>query len=118
MERTRWTDERLDKEMARIDRTSDRLFDELRAMRLELKSEIQGLRADVAGEVGSLRSEMRSEIGGLRSDMRSEIGGLRTEMRSEIGGLRGDLNAFKRQVIYILAGFVVALIGLLGASIS
>jgi alkylhydroperoxidase/carboxymuconolactone decarboxylase family protein YurZ len=48
MERARWTDERLDREMEKIDRSFDRVIEELRAMRIELKDEISAIRADLA----------------------------------------------------------------------
>jgi hypothetical protein len=46
MERTAWTDERLDDRMSGIDTNFDRVFDEMRESRSELKAEIRELRAD------------------------------------------------------------------------
>lgn len=40
VERARWTDERLDDRMTAIDTTFDRVFDELRAERVELRAEL------------------------------------------------------------------------------
>jgi hypothetical protein len=58
MERARWTDERLDSEMERIDKNFDRVFGELRAEREAM-----------VGQVNALRLEMRTEFGNVRADL-------------------------------------------------
>jgi hypothetical protein len=62
MERTRWSDERLDERFAAIDQTFERIFDELRLIRQELV----GLRSDLTqigfGLVGVLIAAMTALI--------------------------------------------------------
>ena len=50
----------------------------------------------------------------MRVEFRAEF----ADLRAEVQGARSDLLAFHRQVMVILAGFVVALIGLLGVSLA
>jgi hypothetical protein len=71
MGRLRWTDQRIDERMTAMDEKFERQFDELRA--------------------------------------------LREEMRAGFAELRADLSAFQRQVTFIVGGFAVGLLGLLGA---
>jgi hypothetical protein len=52
MDRTEWTDERLDERMTAIDQTFERIFDELGGIR----DDIRGLR----GEISSLRGDIAS----------------------------------------------------------
>ena len=61
MERTRWTDERLDDRMTAIDTTFERVFEELRAERAESRAERAELRADMA----AFRAELRADIAAL-----------------------------------------------------
>jgi len=53
VERSTWTDERLDDKMQAIDRTFELMRDELRGMRTEMRE---------------LRQDLTSEMTGLRSD--------------------------------------------------
>jgi hypothetical protein len=48
MERSAWTDERIDDRMTAIDANFDRLFAELRELRIEIRTEIAGIRHDLA----------------------------------------------------------------------
>ncbi len=48
MERTAWTDDRLDDRMEAIDKNFGRLFLELRELRVEMRSEFAALRGDLA----------------------------------------------------------------------
>ena len=45
MQRTSWTDERLDERMTAIDEKLDRIYDELGGLR----TEVSGLRGDISG---------------------------------------------------------------------
>ena len=102
MERARWTDDRLDGQMAVIDARFEHAFEELRAMREEMRAEF----AAVRGEIGGLRDEfagLRGEFAGLRGD---------------VADVRGDLSAFQRQVTHILAGFAIALLGVMAAGVA
>ena len=92
MERARWTDERLDSEMERIDKNFDRVFDELRAGR-----------AEMVGQMNALRLDMRTEFGNVRTEFGN--------VRGELVNVRADLSALHRQVTHILGGFAVALVG-------
>ena len=89
MERTRWTDERLDDRMSAIDRSLDQLS------------------ADVAG----LRAEMKEGFAALRVEMHQGFAALRSEMSE----LRGELLALHRQMNWSVGGFAIAVIGLLGS---
>jgi hypothetical protein len=65
-------------------------------------------------EMHALRDEMRAGFAQLRGEIaavRTEISAVRTELTSELIG-------FHRQVMLILAGPVIALIGLLGAVVA
>jgi hypothetical protein len=101
MERARWTDDRLDEKMDRIDRTFELIRQEMGALRTELR-----------GDIGDLRTELRGEIGELRTDLRGDIGELRTDLRGDIGGLRAQFTDFQSRMVTI--GF--ALVGVLSTS--
>jgi hypothetical protein len=92
MERVKWTDDLIDERMAAIDDKFDRQLEELRA----------------------LRSEMRSGFSELRAEMRTGF----TEMRAEMAAIRSDLWNFQRQALTIVAGLLIALVGLLGAFVA
>jgi L-lactate utilization protein LutB len=51
VERARWTDERLDDRMSTIDTTFERVFDEMRAERADLRNEMRAFRAELRAEV-------------------------------------------------------------------
>jgi len=90
MERSTWTDERLDDMVARAD------------------SQFELLR----GEIGELRGDLRREIGELREEMRGSIGELREEMRGSIG----ELHAVRRDMFHgaiALFGSQVAILAVL-----
>ncbi len=68
MERSTWTDERLDEKMTSIDDNFALLRAELREFRSEMRSDINHLRSDVdhlRGDVGGLRSEFTTMQGRL-----------------------------------------------------
>jgi hypothetical protein len=88
MERARWTDDRLDGQMAVIDARFEHAFDELRAMREEMRAEFAAVRGEIAG------------------------------LRGDVAEVRGDLSAFQRQVTHILAGLAVALLGVVAAGVA
>ena len=92
MERARWTDDRLDGQMAVIDARFEHAFEDTRAMREEMRAEFAALRGEIAA--------LRGEIAGLRGD---------------VVEVRWNLAAFQRQVTHILAGFAIALLGVVAA---
>lgn len=55
------------------------------------------------GEMREMREEMRAGFVGLRG---------------EIAEIRGDLSAFQRQVTHIVAGFAIALLGVVAAAVA
>jgi hypothetical protein len=48
MERARWTDEWVDDQMSAIDTTFDRVFEELRAERADMRCEMRAIRSDMS----------------------------------------------------------------------
>ena len=106
MERVRWTDDRIDGQMAVIDARFERAFEEIRAMREEMRADFVAVRNEIAG----VDAGVRSDIAGVRSD----IAGL----RGQNAGLRGDLAAFQRQMTHILAGFAIALLGVIATGVA
>ena len=76
------------------------IYQEIGALRQEVREEIGALRQEVREEIGSLRREVRQEIGSLREEVRQDIDGLRQDsdnLRQEVGSLRSDLG--QQQVI-------------------
>jgi hypothetical protein len=69
VERARWTDERLNDRMTAIDTTFDRVFEELRAERVESRAERAEFRADMA----AFRTELRADIAALNERL-SQLG--------------------------------------------
>jgi DNA anti-recombination protein RmuC len=65
MERTAWTDERLDERMTAVDHTFDRLHDDLGGIRDELR----GLRGDFSRLQGRLVQIGSGLVGGLVTAM-------------------------------------------------
>lgn len=92
MERVKWTDGLIDERMAAIDEKFNRQLEEIRG----------------------LREEMRSGF----SDLRAEMGALRQRIDAGFSEQYHQMLAFHRLLIFMVAGFVVALIGLLGAAIA
>jgi hypothetical protein len=99
MERVKWTDERIDERMAAIDEKLNRQLEATRALREELRSGFSGTQASF--------SELRAGIGALRE--RTDAGFLEQYHQTL---------ALHRQMIYLVAGFAVALIGLLGGVVA
>jgi hypothetical protein len=91
MERSAWTDERLDDLAASMD-TSVKL----------LREEIQGLRSDIREEFRELRKEFREDSRDLRADF---------------GKLHSEFFAWQRQIAQIGWAFASALIAALVALI-
>jgi hypothetical protein len=71
MERSTWTDERLDDRFDQIDRRFDRVDAEIRDLRLETRAGF----AELRGEMETLGSGLRGEIEALRSTMLRLYGG-------------------------------------------
>jgi hypothetical protein len=115
MERARWTDERLDRQMNDIDKRYDRVFDELRADRQAWRAEAGALRAEMQGMRTDMQS-MRTDMQGMRTDMRTDIQGLRTDMQTGFLQLHGELHAVQRQTVMVLAVLGAALLGVFGAA--
>jgi chromosome segregation ATPase len=58
VERARWSDERLDDRMSAIDTSFERVFEELRAERVEMRAE----RADLRAEMRAMRAELNERL--------------------------------------------------------
>lgn len=106
MERTKWTDDLLDQRIAAMDEKFDRQFDELRTLRAEMRSGFSELRA-----------EMHAGFSELRAEMQGGSSELRAEMHAGFSELRAEIVALHRQQSFILTGFAVGLLGLLGAQL-
>lgn len=65
MERTAWTDERLDDLANRMDAGFARVDAEIRDLRKELRSEIGGLGVELRAEIGALRLTILRVGGGI-----------------------------------------------------
>lgn len=96
MERTAWTDERLD----------------------HLAEAIRSGFTRVDQDIRDLRSEMRDGFGSVRGEMREEFAAVRGEMREEFGSLRGEINELRRVMIAVGGGILVALIGVIAAILA
>src|SRR6185295_154667 len=98
MERVKWTDDLIDERMAAIDEKFDRQFEETRALREEVRS---GL------------SELRAEMRALHQRMDTGFSTEHQRMDTGFSEQHHEMLALQRQMLFIVAGFVVALIGLL-----
>ena len=58
MERSTWTDERLDDRFDQIDRRFDRVDAEIRELRAEMRAGFAELRTELGGQIESLRVAM------------------------------------------------------------
>jgi hypothetical protein len=62
-------------------------------------------------ELRALRAEVRAGFSGLRAEMQSGF----SELRAEVAATRADLWSLQKQVLAIVAAAAVGLLGLLGA---
>jgi uncharacterized coiled-coil DUF342 family protein len=62
VERARWTDERLDDRMSAIDTSFERVFDELRAERIEMRTEMRAERTELRAEMRAMRAELNERL--------------------------------------------------------
>jgi hypothetical protein len=99
MERVKWTDDLIDERMTAIDEKFDRQLEETRALREEVRSGFSDVRAGF-------------------SELRGEMQALQHRVDARFSEQYRELIAFHRQVLFIVAGFVVALIGLLSAVVA
>jgi len=114
MERAKWTDDLIDERMAAIDQKFDRQFDETRALREEVRSGFSELRAEMRA------LQQRMDTGFTTQQQRIDTGFSTLQQRMDAGfsEQHHEMLAFHRQMLFIVAGFVVALIGLLGALVA
>jgi hypothetical protein len=103
MERVKWTDDLIDERMAAIDEKFDRQFEETRALREEVRSGF---------------SELRAEMRALHQRMDTGFSTEHQRMDTGFSEQHHEMLALQRQLLFIVAGFVVALIGLLGAAVA
>jgi hypothetical protein len=100
--------------MTAMDEKLDRLYNETRTLREEMRTGFSEARAEIAG----CRAELRGEISGLRAGVHADVTGLSDGVRDEVAGIRSDLWAFQRQVTWIVGGLAIGLLGLLGAFVG
>lgn len=86
VERTAWTDERLDDLAQRMDAGFERVDRDIR----------------------DLRTEMREEFGDVRAEMRDGFSSVRGEMREEFGAMRAMIWRFGGAMIVTFAGALAA----------
>jgi hypothetical protein len=108
MERSTWTDERLDDLARRMDAGFDRVDKDLREVRAEMRSQF-----------GSVRAELRSQVGSVRDELGSEVGSVHNEVgfaRDEVGTVRGELAALRITMIRVGGAMIAAILtGYIGA---
>ena len=117
MERTRWTDERIDDRMTAMDEKWDRQSEELQSLSAEMRAEFSAVRAEATElrvEMQAGFSGLRAEMTGLRADMQSGF----SDLRAETAATRADLWSLQRQVVTIVGAIAVGVIGLLGALVA
>ena len=102
MERTRWTDDRIDDLAQDVYRLGD-----LRGDLREMRDEFRQMRGEFREEFGGLRGEFR-ELRGEFRELRGEFG----ELRTEFGQLRMDVHESKRWLISLVATVFVGLLAI------
>jgi chromosome segregation ATPase len=107
MERTKWTDDLLDERLATVDEKLGHLQSEVTSLRKDMNTGFADLRAEMHAGFESLASDLRSEI-------RADFAGLRTEMATD----RAQVAALSRQMLTLLGGFMIGLLGLLAAVVA
>jgi len=65
MERTAWTDERLDDLSARVDAGFDRVAVDMRELRTDMRTEMRDMRGELRGEIDALRVTILRVGGGM-----------------------------------------------------
>ncbi|HEY1236737.1 MAG TPA: hypothetical protein VGE91_00260 [Solirubrobacterales bacterium] len=95
MERSAWTDERLDDRFDQIDRRFDQV--DRRFDRLE---------SEMREGFASIRAEMHDGFAGIRGELQGEVGGVRTEL----GELRAEFASFRNLMFRSYVALAIALI--------
>ena len=72
MERTAWTDERLDDLARRVDAGFDRMDGDIR----QLRGKVRGVGDELRGEMRDLRADLRGQIDAVRITMTRVGGGM------------------------------------------
>jgi hypothetical protein len=65
MERTAWTDERLDDLASRMDAGFERVGADMRDLRTDIRAEMRDMRGELRGEIDSLRVTILRVGGGM-----------------------------------------------------
>lgn len=77
------------------------IYQEIGALRQEVRQENGALRQEIREENGALRQEVREEIGALRQEVRQDNDNLRQDnknIRQEIGSLRQDNENIRQEI--------------------
>jgi hypothetical protein len=93
MERTAWTDERLDDFSHRMDAGFERVDRDIRDLRTEMREGFGGVRAEMRDEFTDVRTEVRDEFTAVRTEMREGFAAVRTEMRDGFADVRAEMRA-------------------------
>ena len=89
MERSAWTDKRLEDRFDHVD-----------------------------GELSSLRTEMHDEFRAVRTEMREGFAEVRGEMREGFAEVRGELNDLRLIMIRFQGAMLIALLGVIAAILA
>ena len=113
VERSRWTDDRLDELAERVMRhdSFEVKIDHLQRSADEVRTEMRELRTEMRELGGELRTEMR-EIGG---ELRAEMHALRADLTSQVSSLRSELYDTRR---WLMTMWLTGLLGLLGVFVE
>jgi hypothetical protein len=112
VERSRWTDERLDdlaERVVRQDARGDKI-DELGRTVEALRQEMIAMRSELVGDMSSLRSELVGDMSSLRSELRGEMNALRSELGGQITDMRREFYTTRWAVIGIWVALLAVFI--------
>jgi hypothetical protein len=74
--RATWTDERMDDLAGRMDNGFNRVDQDLRALRVEVKTEFAAVRSELKSEIGGQRAETNARFDSLQRTMLQLGGGM------------------------------------------
>ena len=123
MERSVWTDERIDDLATALDHKFELVLAELHGLRRDMREELGRMRADMRDELGAMRGEFatREEFGALRGEfgaLRGEVGALRVELHNDMRELRSEMAADRRLTAQIGFGLTGALLAALAGMLA
>src|SRR6476659_9300216 len=87
---------------SKIDRLSDYVHAEFKAVRSEMKDEFI-----------AVRTEMKEEFRAVRSEMKEEFRAFRSEIQTEFGAIHSRLDGLQRSMVLMMATILVAFASLI-----